>query len=102
MDRYVKLCNKHHISIKHIMTIGGFHLDSDHSVIDTHLPYNKIITESTKPQLSHTEGEWDFDINANNGFDVFLKNTIKPIAIVIYKYISYCQKKKICKKITLI
>jgi len=24
----IKLCNKHHISIKHIMTIGGFHLDS--------------------------------------------------------------------------
>lgn len=40
-------------------------------------------------QSKHTKGEWDYDINANKGFDIFLKNSIKTIANVLHKDVSY-------------
>lgn len=37
----------------------------------------------------HTKGEWNYDINANKGFDIFVKDTIKTIANVLHKDVSY-------------
>ena len=45
-------------------------------------------------EFKGTQGEWDYDINANNRFDIYLKNSIKSIAIVKYGKVSYSPNKK--------
>lgn len=39
--------------------------------------------------LKASKGECSYDINANNGFDVFMKNTLKTIGKVLFKDVSY-------------
>lgn len=36
-----------------------------------------------------TPGKWDYDIDSNNGYNVFLKDSIKTIALVLHKDVSY-------------
>ena len=38
---------------------------------------------------NYTQGEWDYDINANKGFDIYLKGSLKVIATVLHKDVSY-------------
>ncbi len=39
--------------------------------------------------LKHTSGEWNYDINSNKGFDIFLKDSLKTVATVLTKNVSY-------------
>jgi len=43
---------------------------------------------------NHTQGEWAYDVNANKGFDIYLNGSIKVIANVLHKDVSYMPSKQ--------
>jgi len=43
---------------------------------------------------SRSQGVFDFDINANNGYDLYIQNSLKTIGTFIRKDVSYMPNEK--------
>lgn len=45
-------------------------------------------------EFKGTKGKWNYAIDSNKGFDVYLDNSIKIIAEVLFKDVSYMPNEK--------